>query len=317
MNTSYAGEFLAAPPPTVELRPREPLLSFMSDQSLSLMLPIAVYWVVSIIFHYIDDHDLLAKYRIHTPEEVKSRNKATVHEVIRDVIVQQIMQTIVGVFLTMFDPPDYVGMEGRDIWMLAHRFPAVPLPAIEFVYHYGFSFVKILGAFFVLDTWQYFLHRAMHSYKYLYKTFHSRHHRLYVPYAFGALYNHPFEGLLMDTIGAGLSFKLCGLTIRESLIFFAFSTVKTVDDHCGYSLPWDPLQIFFQNNAAYHDIHHQQFGIKTNFSQPFFIVWDKWLGTQYKGRYPKRGVPPVTPADETPEAATTPVEKTADAKKEE
>lgn len=96
-------------------------------------------------------------------------------------------------------------------------------------------------------------------------TFHSRHHRLYVPYAFGALYNHPFEGLLMDTIGAGIAYKISGLTVRGGIFFFTFSTMKTVDDHSGYSLPFDPLQYFFWNNASYHDVHHQGWGIKVRF----------------------------------------------------
>ena len=100
------------------------------------------------------------------------------------------------------------------------------------------------------------------------ETFHSRHHRLYVPYAFGALYNHPFEGLLMDTIGAGLGYKLSGMRTRGGMFFFAFSTMKTVDDHCGYSLPWDPLQKMFWNNAGYHDVHHQSWGIKVVPSSP-------------------------------------------------
>jgi sphinganine C4-monooxygenase len=83
-----------------------------------------------------------------------------------------------------------------------------------------------------------------------------------VPYAFGALYNHPVEGLLMDTIGAGLGYKLSRMGTREAMVFFCFSTMKTVDDHCGYSLPWDPLQRMFWNNAGYHDVHHQSWGIK-------------------------------------------------------
>ena len=83
-----------------------------------------------------------------------------------------------------------------------------------------------------------------------------------MPYAFGALYNHPVEGLLMDTIGAGLGYKLSGMRTRGAMIFFCFSTLKTVDDHCGYSLPWDPLQKLFWNNARYHDVHHQTWGVK-------------------------------------------------------
>jgi sphinganine C4-monooxygenase len=73
------------------------------------------------------------------------------------------------------------------------------------------------------------------------------------------------------------------MTARQSIVFYTFSTIKTVDDHCGYALPWDPLQHMTGNNAAYHDIHHQSWGIKTNFSQPYFTVWDRFCGTMWKG----------------------------------
>ncbi|KLU82044.1 hypothetical protein MAPG_01123 [Magnaporthiopsis poae ATCC 64411] len=139
-----------------------------------------------------------------------------------------------------------------------------------------------------LDTWQYFWHRAMHVNKWMYTNWHARHHRLYVPYAYGALYNHPVEGFVLDTAGAGLAYKLSLMTPRMGMWFFLFSTVKTVDDHCGYNLPWDPLQKITSNNAAYHDIHHQSWGIKTNFSQPFFTIWDRWLGTRYEGDVSKK-----------------------------
>jgi len=73
------------------------------------------------------------------------------------------------------------------------------------------------------------------------------------------------------------------MTTRQSMWFFTMSTIKTVDDHCGYEFPWDPLQKITSNNAAYHDIHHQSWGIKNNFSQPFFIFWDRMLGTKWEG----------------------------------
>lgn len=65
--------------------------------------------------------------------------------------------------------------------------------------------------------------------------------------------------------------------------FFTGSTIKTIDDHCGYAFPFDPLQHITSNNAAYHDIHHQSWGIKTNFSQPFFTIWDRLLNTKWTG----------------------------------
>lgn len=118
-------------------------------------------------------------------------------------------------------------------------------------------YILLMSSRFIVDTWQYFLHRLMHTNKFLYKKIHSVHHRLYVPYAFGALYNHPFEGFLLDSVGAALAERMSHLSIRQTIFLFAFSTCKTVDDHCGYNLPFDPLQMMSGNNADYHDIHHQ------------------------------------------------------------
>ncbi|KAI1430853.1 fatty acid hydroxylase superfamily-domain-containing protein [Xylaria sp. CBS 124048] len=166
---------------------------------------------------------------------------------------------------------------------LVPAFVTWELAVAKAIYYIIIPAFQLAIAVTVLDTWQYFLHRGMHMNKWLYTKIHSRHHRLYVPYAYGALYNHPFEGFLLDTLGAGLSYKVAGMTAKQGIAFFVFSTIKTVDDHCGYALPWDPLQHLTGNNAAYHDIHHQSWGIKTNFSQPFFTFWDRLLGTIWKG----------------------------------
>ncbi|KAI5855191.1 fatty acid hydroxylase superfamily-domain-containing protein [Tricharina praecox] len=322
------------PPPPTTLTPLPPLLPPIPDSWVLLALPIITYWSLSLFFHFLDTYNLLSRYRLHTPEEVLKRNHVTRREVIRDVVLQHIVQTIVGGITAFYEPTEMVGREAAEVFALYTRFLSVErwmtaalgvvgingaaleekvvrgvvgagggqllntamgwlglgggpadwkLSVAEFVYWYILPAVRIWFAIFVLDTWQYFLHRLMHESKWLYKTFHSRHHRLYVPFAFGALYNHWFEGLLMDTIGAGLGYKLSGMGIRGGMIFFSFSTMKTVDDHCGYALPWDPLQKIFWNNAGYHDVHHQSWGIKTNYSQPFLICWDRWLGTQWTG----------------------------------
>ncbi|OMO82447.1 Fatty acid hydroxylase [Corchorus olitorius] len=140
----------------------------------------------------------------------------------------------------------------------------------------------------VMDTYLYFLHRYMHHNKFLYKHLHSRHHRLFVPYAFGAIYSHPLEGFLFDTVGGTLAFVISGMSPRTSIFFFSFGTIKAVDDHCAMVLPGNPLHLFFRNNAAYHDIHHQLHGGKYNFSQPFFVMWDKICGTYMSYSVQKR-----------------------------
>ena len=97
----------------------------------------------------------------------------------------------------------------------------------------------------------------MHMNKFLYKTIHSWHHRLYVPYSFGGGFNHPIEGFFLDLLGSALAEWITGMSIRQAGFLFTFSTFKTIDDHAGWSLPFDPLQWFTRNNADYHDIHHQ------------------------------------------------------------
>ncbi|SCW02713.1 LAFE_0F12640g1_1 [Lachancea fermentati] len=270
--------------PEVVLVPKKSLLDWISDGYLALALPVVAYWCFSMIFHTIDTLQLAEKYRIHPSKEVAARNKAGRMEVLSEVIFQHVLQTVTGAVVLHFDAEPMTGFEARAMWEWRRSLPFwVPNEVIYFGYMYGISLLRVFVGFCIIDSWQYWLHRLMHTNKTLYKMYHSRHHRLYVPYAYGALYNAPTEGFLLDTCGAGLAAILTGLTHREQVLLYTFSTMKTVDDHCGYALPWDPFQWLFPNNAVYHDIHHQQFGIKTNYAQPFFTLWDTVCGTKFHG----------------------------------
>lgn len=315
--------------PAYTLSPRPALLPGIPDILLQLISPVVTYWVVSGFFHILDVYDLFAQYRLHTPAELTKRNHVSRFEVFRDVILQQIIQTVFGLAVAYFDPPEMVGKEDYDIALWARRlriiqtylpqllaamginapqlanrlydqypmlasalsggryafkgFASWELSAAKAIYHVVIPAIQFVVAICWVDTWQYFLHRAMHMNRFLYNWLHSRHHRLYVPYAYGALYNHPIEGFALDTLGTGVAYLVTGMTIRQGMVLFVCATIKTVDDHCGYAFPWDPLQHVTSNNAAYHDIHHQSWGIKTNFSQPFFTFWDKLFDTNWKG----------------------------------
>ncbi len=251
-------------------------------------------WVYSLFFMLLDHSSLgwLEKYRIHEPEAIKRRNKATVPQVIKAVAMQQLIQTLLGWWWldpTHIDEVDHIRtMLGlyRSVSFLLQCFldadyyqtfmisngPRILsavywwiLPTAQFavalwaVFNYNnpqYPWLKNCQRL-VMDTWQYFLHRLFHANQFLYRNFHSVHHRLYVPYAFGALYNHWFEGLLLDTLGACIAHALPRMTVRQGILLFTFSTLKTVDDHCGYSFPFDPFQFFFPNNSTYHDVHHR------------------------------------------------------------
>ncbi|CAN1197425.1 Sphinganine C4-monooxygenase 2 [Linum perenne] len=229
----------------------------ISDELLGTFVPIVVYWGYSGIYCLLG---WLEGYRLHTKQDEDEKNLVSKWTVVKGVLCQQVVQALVATLL-------FAVMGGDDQAAMGQRHSLTVL-AVQFV-----------TAMVILDTWQYFMHRFMHQNKFLYKHIHSQHHRLVVPYAYGALYNHPVEGLLLDTIGGALSFLLSGMSPRASIFFFSFATIKTVDDHCGLWLPGNPFHLFFKNNTAYHDIHHQLYGSKYNFSQPFFVTWDRILGT--------------------------------------
>ncbi|KAK9675882.1 hypothetical protein RND81_11G038300 [Saponaria officinalis] len=229
----------------------------VSDEILGTFAPIFVYWAYSGIYVMLGSLD---NYRLHSKKDEDEKNLISKFDVVKGVLLQQFVQAVVALilFAVTGNSGENSSEQKTSIFVLARQF---------------------LTAMMVLDTWQYFMHRYMHHNKFLYRHIHSQHHRLIVPYAFGALYNHPLEGLLLDTIGGALSFLISGMSPRMSIFFFSFATIKTVDDHCGLWLPGNLFHVFFKNNTAYHDVHHQLYGSKYNFSQPFFVMWDRILGT--------------------------------------
>ncbi len=219
------------PLPTYTLKPLPPLVHPIPDKYLSLVLPVVAYWVVSLIFHWIDVNDYFPQYRLHTPEEVLKRNHVSRWEVFRDVIVQQIIQTAFGAFLGVFDPDPEYGREDYDIaiwaqrtrvaqrlipvllsalgvdsrglaqklgssspmaagalnggeypWLmqvismdntsrLAPAFAPWELMVARAFYWFIVPAFQFGFAILVVDTWQYFWHRAMHMNRWLYGAF--------------------------------------------------------------------------------------------------------------------------------------------------
>lgn len=197
------------------------------DKLLTLILPIAAYWGLSMLFHWIDTRDYFPQYRLHTPAEVSRRNKVSRWDVVRDVVVQQVVQTAVGWLLGMTEPDDFVGKEVYDVAVWVRRIriaqravpgllalvgldaggiakslnPSHPMlagvvmggrytasqttsgngfadPTLGFtawektlanaMYWYVVPALQYGIAILVVDTWQYFLHRAMHMNKWMY-----------------------------------------------------------------------------------------------------------------------------------------------------
>ncbi|XP_052159435.1 sphinganine C4-monooxygenase 1-like [Oryza glaberrima] len=235
----------------------------LSDEALAIVVPIVVYWLYSGLYMALGHSISMDKYRLHSKEEEDAKNLVSKRDVVMGVLLQQLVQAAVAAATFT--------LAGERRTTTATT--ASPSSWLAVAARFAVGMV-------VLDGWQYAWHRWMHTNRFLYRRVHSWHHRLVAPYAFGAQYNHPAEGLLLDTVGGAVAFLASGMSPRASVVFFSLCTAKGVDDHCGLWLPAaSPLQRVFRNTAAYHDVHHQRRGGRYNFSQPFFVTWDKVFGT--------------------------------------
>ena len=219
--------------PAYSLSPRPPLLPPVPDNVIALVLPVVAYWTLSMAFHLIDVYDWFPQYRLHTPVELQRRNRVPQYDVVRDVVLQHVIQTIVGLAVACFDPVEYVGGEEYDVAVWARRiriaqrglprllalfgidalslakafsrqgftvmgevfsggvyptsvqrsilgngielpaFAPWELSAASFIYWWLIPTLQFAWGFMVVDTWQYFWHRAMHLNPWLYCKYHA------------------------------------------------------------------------------------------------------------------------------------------------
>ena len=225
-------DVLDLPPlPSYSSKALPPLVPPLPDKVLILLLPIAAYWIFSLFFHYLDTHDYLLQYRLHTPVEVLKRNRVPRRDVVRDVLIQQFIQTLMGVLISFTEPDDTYGGEMHEVAVWAQRlrlaqraipsmlsvaginsmlladrarsYPQLagllsggrystflqltrlglndgaPMPTFapwesnlaRTLYWLVVPALQFALAIVVVDTWQYFLHRAMHMNQWLYRTF--------------------------------------------------------------------------------------------------------------------------------------------------
>ncbi|MCD7471145.1 Arf guanine nucleotide exchange factor sbh1 [Datura stramonium] len=150
---------------------------YVSDELLGTFLPIVVYWVYSGLYLMLGD---MHNYRLHSKKDEDEKN--LVSQAVYVVLFPQVVQVAVAtvLFAVTGNDGESDGDQHASIFVLGR---------LDLCCHADVRYLAI------------FMHRYMHQNKFLYKHIHAQHHRLIVPYAFGALYNHPLEGLILDTIG--------------------------------------------------------------------------------------------------------------------
>ncbi|PHH68968.1 hypothetical protein CDD82_157 [Ophiocordyceps australis] len=288
------------------LTPKPALVSGISDLHLSLLVPFAVHWLTSAVFELCQRMGWLEQYRLHSSVEELARNRA--------------LQTLLGLALGAFGEGDMTGSEeyeltayigrveaawaacamlvlptGIDLKTLGsrlskvlsrgavtgHRQPAVLIGSL--LYWYIVPAFQFFITIVVADAIMYCLHRLGHTNKWIYKHIHSHHHRLYVPYSWGASYNHPFDSLVVDGLSYAVGFWASGMSNRLSIFLLGYASFKNILDHAGYQFPWNPIAWATGMDASFHDVHHQSWGLKakeTNFGVHLGI-WDRIMGTHF------------------------------------
>ena len=119
--TSFGGDI---PLPPYTLHPVPSLLPPLSDLHLSLAVPIFIHWILSGIFSFMETYGYCEKYRLHTSAEEESRNRCSRGECFRGVVINQIIQTLLGIGLGMLGGGDLAGKEEYDIVVWARRIQA-------------------------------------------------------------------------------------------------------------------------------------------------------------------------------------------------
>lgn len=72
------------------LRPKPPLISGISDYTLSLIVPVVAHWLTAAIYETFQRFGLFQKYRIHTSEEERAKNTIGRVECLRGVLLVQV-----------------------------------------------------------------------------------------------------------------------------------------------------------------------------------------------------------------------------------
>ena len=279
------------------------------DFYLLLAMPIAAYWTSASIFYLFDRQMWYQQYKIHAPEAGEKRNRATLPQVFRQVVAQQVIQVVFALVIehclmapsSSSDPtwPSMVSAQGnhsqaeQKTWFRLQE-DASTYHSSERVGSIEPSRLKLITqlviAIVVADFWQYLWHRIFHSNKFLYSLsfialdskqpltecpeyVHAVHHRIYVPYSYGALYSSLIEAFIVDTIGTTITFYVSGLPTLPAMWFATLSIIKSVNDHSGYRFPYNPFDYLSTNTTDFHDVHHQAWGMKYHFSQVYLTIW--------------------------------------------
>jgi sterol desaturase/sphingolipid hydroxylase (fatty acid hydroxylase superfamily) len=149
-------------------------------------------------------------------------------------------------------------------------------------------FVEIL-----FDGCHYFIHRAVHENKWLYKNIHRHHHTHIHTSSYSSFYMHPLELVLVYSVPLYVSLGVSHIvgmqfTNFEFWMLTVYLTLQEIGGHTGKKMYptssfaqciWLPKTFGIELYTEDHDLHHTRY--KCNYSKRFSL-FDKLFGTYVK-----------------------------------
>ncbi|XP_056153168.1 cholesterol 25-hydroxylase-like protein [Lampris incognitus] len=136
----------------------------------------------------------------------------------------------------------------------------------------------LLACLLLFDFQSFVWHLLHHKVPWLYRTFHKVHHTHTATSALTTEHSGAWETLSLGVFAAINPFIL-GCHPLTEMAFFVLNIWLSVEDHCGYDLPWATHRLVpwgLYGGAPHHDLHHLKF--KSNYA-PYFTHWDYLAGT--------------------------------------
>lgn len=138
----------------------------------------------------------------------------------------------------------------------------------------AYSAFSVFAFLAFTDCLIYFIHRALHDVKFLYKYVHKPHHLWKVTTPFASHAFHPFDGFAQSAPYHIFAFFF-PFNKWIYLGMYVFVNMWTVSIHdCCYAVPWPFRGVI--NGAAHHSDHHAHF--VCNYGQ-YTTLWDRLGGT--------------------------------------
>ncbi|TPX36239.1 hypothetical protein SmJEL517_g01582 [Synchytrium microbalum] len=191
----------------------------------------------------------------------------------------RIQQKYVDTEITNKAVDEKVGMNSiPSLIMLVAPFSVLQYKILQYAYGFNIhkmptSALKFWKDFLLLtvawDAALFFIHFGLHKIPYLYKTIHKKHHEFKVVEVSVGGHLTLIDHFLMDRLPPLIGMLVAKPDFAPMIAFLAFYYHIASRAHCGYELPWDPLN-WFMPYVRNHDYHHEN--THSNYQTLFFYL---------------------------------------------